>query len=116
MTHAAASEKAVPDTHQKALEVNLDATSFGAFAEEGKDRATLAARAIAYARRNKWITKDSTIVLFGDHENDILAAKANRIRSVAVATGLSQPSALLQLQPDFLLTDLRECSLEEILS
>ena len=90
--------------------------SFGAFAEEGKDRATLAARAIAYARRNKWITKDSTIVLFGDHENDILAAKANRIRSVAVATGLSQPSALLQLQPDFLLTDLRECSLEEILS
>jgi len=90
--------------------------SFGSFAEEGKDRATLAARAIAHAWRSKWITKESTIVLFGDHENDILAAKANRIRSVAVATGLSQPSALLKLQPDFLLTDLRECSLEEILS
>lgn len=85
-------------------------------AEEGKDRATLAARAISHARRNNWITKHSTIVLFGDHENDILAAKANGIRSVAVATGLSLPSALSKLQPDFLLTDLRDCSLEEILS
>jgi phosphoglycolate phosphatase len=90
--------------------------SFGAFAEEGKDRATLAARAIAHARRNQWITQHSTIVLFGDHENDILAAKANGIRSVAVATGLSLPSALSKLQPDFLLTDLRDCSLDEILS
>ncbi|MBI2686935.1 MAG: HAD hydrolase-like protein [Acidobacteria bacterium] len=90
--------------------------SFGAFAEQGKDRATLAARAIAQARRNKWITRHSVIVLFGDHENDILAAKANGIRSVAVATGLSQPAALSRLQPDFLLPDLRNCPLEEILS
>lgn len=34
MTHAAP-DKAVADTHQKALEVNLDATSFGTFAEIG---------------------------------------------------------------------------------
>ena len=93
-----------------------DHFSFGAFAEEGKDRATLAARAIAHARRNRWITRESMIVLFGDHENDILAAKANGIRSVAVATGLSRPDALLKLQPDFLLPDLRDCPLEEILS
>ena len=93
-----------------------DHFSFGAFAEQGKDRATLAARAIAHARRNKWIDKHSTIVLFGDHENDILAAKANGIRSVAVATGLSRPAALSKLRPDFLLTDLRDCPLEEILS
>lgn len=90
--------------------------TFGAFAEQGKDRATLAARAIAQARRNRWITPDSRIVLFGDHENDILAAKANSIRSVAVATGLSGAAALSQLQPDFLLQDLRDCPLEEILS
>lgn len=90
--------------------------AFGSFAEQGKDRATLAARAIAYARRNQWITRRSIIVLFGDHENDILAAKANGIRSVAVATGLSQPAALSQLRPDFLLPDLRNCPLEEILS
>ncbi|MFN0105279.1 MAG: HAD family hydrolase [Bryobacteraceae bacterium] len=90
--------------------------AFGAFAEQGKNRAALAARAIAYARRNKWITRQSRIVLFGDHENDILAAKANGIRSVAIATGLSQLSALAQLQPDFLLPDLCDCPLEEILS
>lgn len=90
--------------------------AFGAFAEQGKDRASLARRAIAHARREKWITPRSPIVLFGDHENDILAAKANGIRSVAVATGLSQPAALSQLQPDFLLPDLRNCPLEEILS
>lgn len=90
--------------------------AFGAFAEQGKDRASLARRAIAHARRQKWITAASRIVLFGDHENDILAAKANGIRSVAVATGLSQPAALSQLQPDFLLPDLRNCPLEEILS
>lgn len=90
--------------------------SFGAFAEQGKDRAALAARAIAHARRNRWISERSIIVLFGDHENDILAAKANGIRSVAVATGLSAAAALAQLQPDFLLSDLRDCPLEEILS
>jgi phosphoglycolate phosphatase-like HAD superfamily hydrolase len=90
--------------------------AFGSFAEEGKDRATLARRAIAHARREKWITKHSPIALFGDHENDILAAKANGIRSVAVATGISLPSQLAELQPDFLLTDLRNCPLEEILS
>jgi len=90
--------------------------TFGAFAEEGKDRAALAARAIAIARRSGWIVKHSRIVLFGDHENDILAAKANGIRSVAVATGISQPAALSELRPDFLLSDLRNCPLEEILS
>ncbi|MBL8241866.1 MAG: HAD family hydrolase [Bryobacterales bacterium] len=90
--------------------------AFGAFAEEGKDRATLARRAIARARRENWITRNSKIALFGDHENDILAAKANGIRSVAVATGISLPSALALLQPDFLLTDLRDCPLEEILA
>ncbi len=90
--------------------------TFGAFAEQGKDRAALAARAIAHARRQKWITAASPIALFGDHENDILAAKANGIRSVAVATGLSQPAALSQLNPDFLLPDLRDCPLEEILA
>jgi phosphoglycolate phosphatase-like HAD superfamily hydrolase len=90
--------------------------SFGAFAEQGKDRASLAARAIAHARREKWITKNSPIALFGDHENDILAAKANGIRSVAVATGVSLPEDLALLHPDFLLADLTHCDLDQILS
>jgi phosphoglycolate phosphatase-like HAD superfamily hydrolase len=90
--------------------------SFGAFAEQAPTRAALAARAIAHARRQKWITPASRIVLFGDHENDIVAAKANAIRSVAVATGISDAGALARLEPDFLLADLRACRIEEILS
>lgn len=93
-----------------------DHFTFGAFAEQGKTRAALAARAIAHARRNRWITASSPIVLFGDHENDILAAKANGIRCVSVATGMSSAEALSQLSPDFLLADLRKCSLKSILS
>lgn len=88
---------------------------FGAFAEEGKDRASLAAKAIAQARRNNWITKNSAIALFGDHENDILAAKANGIQSVSVATGLSPAEDLAKLNPDFLLENLLNCPLDEIL-
>lgn len=89
---------------------------FGAFAEQGRDRASLVRIAIAKARENGWITKHSPIALFGDHENDILAAKANRIRSVAVATGMSSAAELGALAPDFLLEDMRALPLDRILS
>ena len=89
---------------------------FGAFAEQGRDRAALVRIAIAQARENGWITRRSPIALFGDHENDILAAKANRIRSVAVATGLSSAAQLAALEPDFLLEDMRALPLDRILS
>lgn len=89
---------------------------FGAFAEQGRDRATLVRLAIARARENGWITRHSPIALFGDHENDILAAKANGIRSVAVATGMSTAAELGALSPDFLLEDMRALPLDRILS
>jgi phosphoglycolate phosphatase-like HAD superfamily hydrolase len=89
--------------------------TFGAFADQGRTRAELARRAIRYALRHRWITGKSPILLFGDHENDILAAKANGIRSVAVATGISSPIDLARLQPDFLFDDLRGCPLDRIL-
>lgn len=89
---------------------------FGAFAEQGRNRASLVRMAIATARSHGWITRNSPIALFGDHENDILAAKANRIRSVAVATGLSNAAQLGALEPDFLLEDMRELPLDRILS
>lgn len=89
--------------------------TFGAFAEQGRTRAELVGRAVREARRNGWISRQSRVVLFGDHENDILAAKANNIRSVAVATGVSQAAELSRLKPDFLLPDFRSCSIDEIL-
>lgn len=90
--------------------------SFGAFAEQGKTRAELVKRALGEARKRGWITRGSAVALFGDHQNDILAAQANGVRAVAVATGLSGMEELAALGPDFLLEDLRRAPLGEILT
>src|SRR3984893_11723666 len=68
---------------------------FGAFAEMARDRAGLARLAIRHAKRQGWIEKGATISLVGDAPSDILAAKANGARSVAVYTGISTREELL---------------------
>ena len=88
---------------------------FGAFAELAKTRAGLARIAIRQARRNGWITRHSPIALIGDHPNDIRAARANGIRSIAVATGLISAEELATHQPDVLVEDMRALSLEMLL-
>lgn len=80
---------------------------YGAFAEQARDRAGLVRLAIREARRNGWIDRRSRISLIGDHPNDVLAAKANGVRSIAVATGLSPAVELAAFSPDILLEDLR---------
>ena len=62
---------------------------YGAFAESARDRAGLVRLAIRDARAQRWINPASTITLIGDHPNDVSAARANRVRSIAVATGLT---------------------------
>ncbi len=57
---------------------------FGAFAEMAHDRAGLVGIALRHARREGWIDRASPVALIGDHPNDIRAAKANGVRSVAV--------------------------------
>jgi phosphoglycolate phosphatase-like HAD superfamily hydrolase len=88
---------------------------FGAFAEQAETRAGLAALAIRQARRAGWIRGDTAISLIGDHPNDILAAKLNGIRSVAVATGMVPRSGLIAHSPDVLLPDLRCLRLDMLL-
>lgn len=88
---------------------------FGAFAELAKDRAGLVRIAIRQARRERWISRESSISLIGDHPNDIRAARANGIRAVAVATGLIPFEELQTHQPDVLLQDLRSLALEMLL-
>ncbi len=85
---------------------------FGAFAEMARDRAGLARLAIRQARRQSWIQKGAVIALVGDAPSDILAAKANGARSVAVYTGISTREELLAHEPDLLLEDLKELRLE----
>jgi|SRR5581483_7274735 len=88
---------------------------FGAFAELAPDRAGLVRIAIRHARRHGWIDGSSRIALVGDHPNDIRAARANGVRSVAVATGLVPAQELGAHAPDILVPDLRALSLEMLL-
>lgn len=80
---------------------------FGAFAELAKDRASLVRIAIQEARQRGWIDRSSRIYLIGDHPNDIRAARANQVHSIAVSTGLSSAEELAAHSPDLLLPDLR---------
>ena len=89
---------------------------FGAFAEMARDRAGLARLAIRHARQQGWIERAAVISLVGDAPSDILAAKANSARAVAVHTGISTREELLAYEPDFLVQDLNEVRLEMLLS
>jgi phosphoglycolate phosphatase len=87
---------------------------FGAFAELAKDRAGLVRIAVRQARRERWIGRESRIWLVGDHPNDVLAAKANGVGVVAVATGLVGIEELRSHQPDLVVPDLRSLVLETL--
>jgi phosphoglycolate phosphatase len=87
---------------------------FGAFGEMAKTRAGLAKWAIAEARRRRWIERGTPISLIGDATSDIVAAKANGIRSISVGTGITPSEELVALQPDYLLRNLRELRLKMV--
>jgi phosphoglycolate phosphatase-like HAD superfamily hydrolase len=87
---------------------------FGAFAERARNRAGLVRIAVRQARKEGWIDPASPISLIGDHPNDINAAKANGVRSIAVATGLVGEAELAGHSPDVLVPDLRALSMEEL--
>jgi phosphoglycolate phosphatase len=88
---------------------------FGTFAELAPDRAGLVRIAIQRARREGWISTTSPVALIGDHPNDVRAARANRIRAIAVATGLASADELAASLPDVLVPDLRALSMEMLL-
>ncbi|MBI4893618.1 MAG: haloacid dehalogenase-like hydrolase [Acidobacteria bacterium] len=80
---------------------------FGAFAEQGATRAALIRRAVREARLAGWIGRGALITMVGDHPNDILAARAAGVRSLAVGTGIVAMDELRAHAPDLLLEDLR---------
>jgi phosphoglycolate phosphatase len=88
---------------------------FGAFAELARDRAGLVDIALRHARREGWIDRASPVALLGDHPNDIRAAKAHGVRSIAVATGLVGEAELARHAPDLLVPDMRALTLEMLL-
>jgi phosphoglycolate phosphatase len=88
---------------------------FGVFAEMAPDRAELARLAIQHARQQSWIDGHARISLIGDAPSDILAARANGARAIAVHTGISTREELAALKPDLLLEDLRSLKLEMLM-
>ncbi len=91
-----------------------DYFQYGAFGEMASTRAGLARLAIREARRSGRIARGAPISLIGDAPSDIVAARANRIRSISVKTGITPPTELEALAPDYLLRDLRELRLRMV--
>ncbi len=87
---------------------------FGAFGEMARTRTALARIAIREARSRHGIARDAPVSLIGDAPPDILAARGNRIRSISVKTGITPPGELAALQPDYLLSDLRDLRLRMV--
>jgi phosphoglycolate phosphatase len=80
---------------------------FGAFGEMARTRGGLARMAIREARRQGWTGRGAPVSLIGDAPADILAARQNGIRAIAVQTGITPVEELEALHPDVLLRDLR---------
>jgi phosphoglycolate phosphatase len=87
---------------------------FGAFGEMAKTRSGLAKAAIQEARRKGWIARGAPVSLIGDAPADVLAARRNHIRAIAVRTGITPVEDLIELQPDFLLPNLRALRLRMV--
>ena len=88
---------------------------FGIFAEMAANRSSLARMAIQHARQKAWIDGRARISLIGDAPSDIIAARANGARAIAVHTGISTREELAALEPDILLEDLRALKVEMLL-
>jgi phosphoglycolate phosphatase-like HAD superfamily hydrolase len=87
---------------------------FGAFAEMARTRAGLVKIAMREARARGWMERGTPVSLIGDSPADILAARRNRICSIAVATGLTPAVELEAEGPDILLPDLRALRLRMV--
>jgi phosphoglycolate phosphatase-like HAD superfamily hydrolase len=85
---------------------------FGAFGEMAPTRGGLAKLAIEQARREGLV--DGKISLIGDATQDVLAARENGIRSIAVRTGITPPEELERSAPDLLIDDLTHLDLSNI--
>lgn len=86
----------------------------GAFADQGATRTELVTTALTTIRKRGELSATASVSLVGDHPNDVRAARANGIRAIAVATGLSSVEELRQERPDLLLEDLTWLSMEHL--
>ncbi len=86
----------------------------GAFAEDAGTRTELARIAAERAKERDLLAPGAHISLIGDHPNDVIAAKANRFQSIAVATGLISMEELKAAEPEILAASLEELRIEDL--
>lgn len=82
---------------------------FGAFGEMAPTRGGLARLAVEWAQREGLVAPgnaNGNISLIGDATQDVLAARENGIRAIAVRTGITPPEDLERSAPDLLIDDL----------
>ena len=84
---------------------------FGAFGEMAATRGGLAKLAIERARGEGLVPPGAAISLIGDATQDVMAARENGIRAIAVRTGITPPEELEASAPDLLLEDLTHLDL-----
>jgi len=78
---------------------------FGGFSDRYLDRADMIAHAAELAR--EVAGPDATVCVVGDTESDIAAARANRLPTIAVATGNQSFDQLMQMRPEVCATSLQ---------
>ena len=88
---------------------------FGEFGQTAQTRAGLVRNAARRAKREGWIQRGASVSLIGDHINDILAARANGVRSIAVGTGILDMATLAAHEPDILVPDMRAIRIDMLL-
>ena len=84
---------------------------FGAFGEMAPTRTGLAKIAMREARAKGWIARGAPVALVGDAPADVIAARGNGIRSIAVKTGITPAGELEAEKPDYLIPNLRHLRL-----
>ena len=93
--------------HKLALCGFDDYFSFGAFGEDGVDRADLVPAALRRAERHAGRDfPSSRTVIVGDSLEDVVCARAHGVQAVAVATGRTSAAALAEAGADWVIADL----------
>lgn len=96
-----------PVAHFKLRRANLHTHfRFMGTASDSHDRPMLVKQAIERGRAIAGPIDDQSVFVIGDAITDIIAAKENGVRSIAVATGSTSKQELANHNPDYLLDDL----------
>jgi len=89
---------------------------YGAFGEMAATRGRLVKWAIREARLRHSLPAQAPVALVGDATSDVIAARENGIRVIAVRTGITPVEDLEALQPDYLLRNLCDFRLRMVVS